>query len=180
MRLFCFLLIFVVFTSPLYADNDIWLLIDTKNLLLKVKQGDETLDVFNNIAIGRGGAGEKNKAGDDITPLGNYKIAWVNYDSPYQVFYGFDYPSIENARNALQRGLINKPVFDSIVRAHKNGQVPPQNTPLGGQIGLHGLGRGDVRIHLMTNWTHGCIALTNKQIERLGRWIEKGTVVVIR
>lgn len=180
MRLLIFVLGLYWFAPCVYAGNDIWLLVDTKNDLLKVKQGGETLEVFNNIATGRGGVGIKRRVGDDVTPKGRFKISWINRKSKYHIFYGFDYPSIENAKRGLREGLINKATYNSVVRAHNNNTRPPQYTRLGGQVGIHGLGKGSEKIHLLTNWTHGCVALTNKQIERLDRWIEKGMVVEIR
>lgn len=180
MRLLFVFFLLCLFCRPLYAEKPVWLLVDTKKLNLKVKRGLETVDVFRNIAIGRGGAGEKRVRGDDITPLGTYSISWINRVSSYYIFYGFDYPSVSNAQKALKQRHIDKKTYDAVLYAHKVNKAPPQNTSLGGQIGIHGLGRGDARIHRMTNWTHGCIALTNKQINRLDRWIGKGTVVVIR
>ena len=59
------------------------------------------------------------------------------------------------------------------------GQTPPQNTALGGYIGIHGLGNRDPAIHKKMNWTDGCIALTDEQIEQLAQWIDVGTRVVI-
>ncbi len=162
------------------APDDKWLLVDTKTMLLEVKQGDKTLAVFEGVAIGRNGSGFKNKRGDDITPLGRYKIGWVNKDSPFRTFYGFTYPSIKNAQEALKKGLIKQPDYDAIENAHQNNQVPPQNTPLGGRIGLHGLGKGDINIHRALNWTHGCIAVTNEQIDQLGRWIREGMEIQVK
>jgi len=51
---------------------------------------------------------------------------------------------------------------------------------LGGGIGIHGIGRGDLDIHRQYNWTNGCVALDNDQITDLARWIGVGTRVVIR
>ncbi len=162
------------------SSGNIWLLVDTSKLTLEVKKGEETVETFKNIAIGKSGAGFKEFRGDEITPLGTFKIGWVNRKSHYYRFYGFDYPSRENVEKALADGLVSVKVYDSIVKAHDQDKVPPQNTPLGGQIGIHGLGRGDIKIHKMMNWTQGCIALTNDQIDRLDRWIKKGTVVKVK
>lgn len=160
--------------------QSVWLLIDTQKQQLEVKRGDETLQVFSNIAIGRNGAGFKNRRGDDVTPLGEYKIGWVNDQSPFHVFYGLTYPSVENARAALGKGLISEAEHDAIVYAHQHGQIPPQNTALGGQVGVHGLGKGDENIHRLMNWTHGCVALTNNQLDELDRWIVEGMRVKIQ
>ena len=171
--------ILTCFSLPLMADN-IWIEIDTQALTLQVKQEKHTLETFKNIAIGRNGAGVKLRKGDDITPLGSYKIGWINENSHYYRFYGFDYPSIENAETALVQGLIDDNVFQTIKSAHKNGQIPSQTTALGGQLGIHGLGNADLHIHKILNWTHGCIALTNEQIDRLHPWLKKGTLVKIK
>ena len=58
--------------------------------------------------------------------------------------------------------------------------MPPQQTALGGHIGIHGIGAGDPRIHEDFNWTSGCIALTNAQIDDLAGWVRLGMRVVVR
>lgn len=163
-----------------YAEDNIWLLIDTKKLMLEVKQGAKTIETFNDIAIGRNGSAHKHKRGDDITPQGDYEISWINDDSDYYRFFGFNYPSVEDAKRALDKKIINPQTYNSIVKAHKEHRIPPQNTPLGGQIGIHGLGPANLKIHQMVNWTHGCIALTNDQINELALWLKKGTRVKIQ
>ncbi|MCW8932018.1 MAG: L,D-transpeptidase [Gammaproteobacteria bacterium] len=176
-----FFIIILLLCSPLvHAEEDIWLLIDTQKQELEVKLSDVTLVKYPNISIGRNGSGFKHKRGDDITPLGKYKIAWINRKSKYHLFFGFNYPSVENAREALRKGLVTPKVFTKILIAHKNNQVPPQNTPMGGLIGIHGLGRGDKQIHETMNWTHGCIALTNEQINNLDKLIKKDTIVIVK
>ena len=95
-------------------------------------------------------------------------------------FYGFNYPSIGNADEALTRGLVNKKTHLNIVNSHKKNRIPPQNTPMGGRIGIHGLGYADKKIHKMMNWTHGCIALTNEQIDQLDPWIHTGMKIKIK
>lgn len=162
------------------ASNDVWLLIDTEALTLEVKKGEQTLERLENIAIGRNGAGFKQIRGDDITPLGTYKIGWINQKSSFYRFFGLSYPSVDNAHVALDKGLIDPLTFDAIVEAHQKKSIPPQNTRLGGQIGIHGLGRGDEKIHRTMNWTHGCIALTNGQIDRLSKWVDKEITVQIK
>jgi murein L,D-transpeptidase YafK len=162
------------------ADPAVSLLIDTQNLSMEIKKGDKTIAVLNNIAIGRNGAGEKIHRGDDITPLGSYRIGWINENSMFRKFYGLNYPNLEHADNAFKAGKIDSDTFDAIARAHSSGQIPPQDTDLGGQIGIHGLGSASLAIHKSMNWTHGCIALTNDQIDQLSQWVEKGTIVTVK
>lgn len=175
-----FLLNIVFFSVAVKADNEVWLLINTEKLNLEIKKGDKTIAIMKNVAIGRGGAGFKQYVGDDITPIGEYKIGWVNYDSRFYRFYGFDYPSVENANEALLWDLLSKKKHKTIIDAHNKNQIPPQNTAIGGRIGIHGLGAADKTIHEMLNWTHGCIALTDEQIDQLGHWIGMGTKVIIK
>ena len=177
---FSFLLIVYIFIfSSAHADNSIWVSVDTTKLRLEIKRGNKTLVTMENIAIGQNGAGIKTHKGDDITPIGSYKIGWINNKSRFYKFYGFTYPSIQNASTALLNVDLSEKEYNKIILAHKKKKIPPQNTILGGQIGIHGLGAGDKEIHKFFNWTHGCIALTNKQIDQLARWVGKGTVVKV-
>lgn len=162
------------------ADQDVWIVVDTQKLNMEVKKGDKTVAILNNIAIGRSGSGLKLHRGDDITPLGNFRIGWINQKSNFHKFFGLTYPSTEQADYGLRNGQIDLDTYESITKAHLRGQIPPQNTNLGGQIGIHGLGTGSLKIHQSMNWTHGCIALTNDQIDTLSQWVEKGTLVTVK
>jgi murein L,D-transpeptidase YafK len=170
----------VFFSTTLCAGEAVSLHIDTEKLTLEVKRGSEILAVMENISIGRNGAGTKKRVGDDVTPIGTYKIKWINNKSRFYKFYGFNYPSANNAKEAFEHGRLDNYSYKAVVKAHKRNRVPPQYTPIGGQIGIHGLGAGDKKVHKLYNWTHGCIALTNKQIDKLSRWIGKETVVKIK
>jgi murein L,D-transpeptidase YafK len=175
-----FLLSCLSAVSALAGDRDVWLLVDTEHRVLKVMEGDQPQEVFTQIAIGRNGADFEKARGDDKTPLGEYRIGWINENSKFHRFFGFTYPNLDNAKRAYKEGLIGEHTFRSILRASLEEEVPPQDTPLGGQIGIHGLGRADPLIHEQFDWTHGCIAMTNQQIDRLTQWVKKGTLVVIR
>jgi len=179
LRIYFFLFCFIYSFSACARDN-IWLLVDTSSLTIEVKRGEKTLETINDIAIGQGGAGHKSHRGDNITPYGNYRIGWIGEKSNFRKFFGLTYPSPQDAEKALREGFINLETYNSIISAHRYHQVPPQNTPLGGRIGIHGLGRADTKIHKTMNWTHGCIALTNGQIDHLSQWVDTGTLVIIK
>jgi len=157
-----------------------WLLVDTKADTLTVMKGTRPLEVFHNIALGIRGAGIKYRRGDEITPVGKFRVGWVNPYSRFKLFFGLDYPNQEYADRAYQQGRIDAATHRRIVTALEKGKTPPQNTPLGGQIGIHGVGAGDPEVHEYFNWTAGCIALDNAQIERLSKWVRIGTQVEIR
>jgi len=157
-----------------------WVLVDTQARTLSVMQGEKPALVFADIAIGRYGATLSKRRGDHMTPLGDFRIAWIREDSPFHRFIGLDYPNLEYARRAHQQGRLSRKEWQAIRQAVAKGRLPPQNTALGGRIGLHGLGRGDPKVHQQFNWTNGCIALTNEQIDQLLTWVGKGTRVSIR
>lgn len=142
-------------------------------------RGEQVVASFDDISVGRAGVSRKRRLGDQRTPLGDFRIVKIKEDSMYHRFFIIDYPNEERAQLALQEGEIDQSTFKAIRWATRTGRLPPQNTPLGGNLGIHGLGRGDPAFHEAFNWTTGCIALTNEQIDKLTRWIQVGTRVVI-
>lgn len=119
-----FVLLFFGFLSfASYANDNIWLLVDTAARKLEVKQGDKTVDTLYKIAIGRGGAGFKTHRGDNITPMGTYKIGWIGEKSAFRRFFGLTYPSVEDAQTALRKGIINQPIYNRIAEAHHYDEV---------------------------------------------------------
>lgn len=154
---------------------------DTEDLTLTVLSDDNrVLARFEDISIGSRGAARIHRRGDETTPLGMFRIAWIDHRSRYDTFFGLDYPSERVARSAYAEGIINRAELDAIVEAVRQRRLPPQNTALGGHLGIHGVGRGDPAIHEALNWTDGCVALTNRQIRQLSRWVRVGTEVMIR
>lgn len=134
------------------------------------------------IAYGKGGKGTKKKRGDNTTPLGTYKIVNLQNSDRFHYFIHISYPSLLDTWYGYKNGIINADEFQSITAAIKNNDTPPQNTKLGGLIGLHGLGKTTdqkLTIHNSQNWTKGCIAMTNKQIDDLKKYARIGTKVLI-
>lgn len=157
-----------------------WISIDTQALTLTVHSGrKKILARFRNIAIGSGGTASMRLAGDATTPLGNFHIAWVNYRSSFEIFFGLDFPTPDYGERAYRLGLIDAVDLQAIVDAARNGTLPPQRTALGGNIGIHGLGGGDPLVQQTVNWTNGCIALTNADVKKLAQWIRIGSRVEI-
>lgn len=165
--------------SGALANEETWILIDTDELTLSIMRGEEAVRQFSNISIGRNGATTNKIFRDQKTPLGTFHIVRVNVESPYYRYFGLDYPDLQYARRAFEAGVIDAESLDAIRSAHEHGREPPADTPLGGYIGIHGLGDGDARFHEDFNWTEGCVALTNAQIDELTRWVGLGTLVVI-
>jgi murein L,D-transpeptidase YafK len=158
----------------------IHIFIDTGHETLSVMRGDTVIRTFEDIAIGRYGKTYFKQRGDNKTPLGSYRIGWINRESRYYIFLGLTYPDLPAADRALQEGRIDASQWLAVRDAHRAGETPSQDTPLGGFIGIHGLGRGDLEVHQQYNWTNGCIALTNEQLDELLRYARIGTRVEIR
>ena len=156
--------------------------IDKTARLLLVRTGEQVLRTFP-IAVGRGGTGDKAKRGDRKTPVGTYRVMGFNDSSKFDTFVRLNYPNIKDAYYGLRNAVISRPEFDRIVAALRAGDLPPQNTALGGAIGIHGIGEetpDKVLIHDNLDWTEGCIALRNAQVHELKSFLGVGTRVVIR
>jgi len=179
-RWLVFLGVLVTGTVAGEAGDTLWLRVDSQARTLSVMQGDDVLQVYANISLGRGGTTSTKRQGDERTPLGEYHVSRVSYNSVFHIFIGLDYPTLSQAERAWKDGQLTKQAYLAIRRAHKRHREPPQNTPLGGYIGIHGVGKGDPQIHATVNWTSGCVALTNAQIEDLDTWVSPGMRVVIR
>ena len=162
------------------SQQRVTLMVDTRALSLSVVQGEEVVTVFDNIAIGSNGATWNKRQGDEKTPLGDFRITEVRQSDRFVMFIALDYPTLDHAQRALQDKRISSDTFDAVKSAFAQGRPPPQQTSLGGHIGIHGLGSGDPEVHSSFNWTNGCIAVTNEQLEKLLLWIGPGTRVLIR
>jgi hypothetical protein len=115
-----------------------------------------------------------------MTPLGRFRITRIERDTGFHRFVGLSYPDAERAHIGRRQDDVSEQELQAILAAHRRGKAPPQNTALGGRIGIHGLGKADPRLHETMNWTRGCVALTNRQIDSLLPWLHIGMTVVIR
>jgi murein L,D-transpeptidase YafK len=112
------------------------------------------------VALGRGGQGPKQRQGDGRVPEGAYRITAHNPHSAFHLSLRIGYPTAEQIAAAVRMG------------------VRP-----GGDIMIHGLpnGRGSVGSrHTMIDWTDGCVAVTNAEMDWLYKAVKDGTPVEIR
>lgn len=111
------------------------------------------------ISLGSHPVGDKVQQGDKRTPEGRYIIDWHNSQSRYYRALHISYPNAEDRQEAWARG------------------VNP-----GGMIMIHGLpnkANGDPEGYLGMDWTDGCIAVSNQEIEELMQAIKDGTPIEI-
>ena len=177
--LLCTILVALLLPTASLASS-IHIVVDTEHETLSVMRGEIVIRTFEDIAIGRYGKTYFKRKGDNKTPLGSYRIGWINRESRYYIFLGLTYPDLPAADRALQEGRIDASQWLDIRDAHRAGETPSQSTPLGGYIGIHGLGQGEISVHQQYNWTNGCVALTNGQLDELLRYARIGTRVEIR
>ena len=173
-------LLSVVLLQSTVVAGDVRLLIDTEGAKLTVLEEGAVIQEFDGIAIGRFGTTRYKQRGDNKTPLGTYRIGWITQRTRYHRFLGFDFPDLKTASRGMFDGRIDKAQWLQIRRDIRAGKTPSQQTPLGGYLGIHGIGAGDIDVHRQLNWTNGCIALTNEQVDRLAEWVKVGTEVEIR
>ena len=110
------------------------------------------------VALGRQD-GKKKHAGDNRTPEGAYVIDFVKRHSVYHRALHISYPNPADFEEAAAKG--ERP---------------------GGNIMIHGLADETpmaLRMHKLFDWTKGCIAVTNKEVEELTTLIKPGTPIVI-
>ncbi|MDO4881365.1 MAG: L,D-transpeptidase family protein [Capnocytophaga sp.] len=112
------------------------------------------------IALGRNPIGAKEYEGDKKTPEGIYTINDKNPNSGYYKNLGISYPNKENIKHAKKLGK-----------------------PAGGDIKIHGLrNKGGFigKFHRFKDWTLGCIAVTNEEMEELYNATPIGTKIEIK
>lgn len=175
------LLLVVFWHIPAQAIEEYELLIKQSEKKLIVQKDGKPIRSFH-VALGSGGSRGKLEAGDRRTPKGQYHIVQVRDSDRFHLFIQLDYPSVRDAINALKTDRISKTDYRRILDAHIFGKLPPQNTKLGGAIGIHGIGletQDKLEIHQLANWTQGCIALRNNEIDQLTQYISEGTSVTI-
>jgi len=112
------------------------------------------------IALGGNPNGSKERQGDNKTPEGTYIIDSRNRGSRYHLSLHISYPNEKDKKRAKQLG------------------VSP-----GGDIMIHGIKNGFSWVgdrHTEADWTKGCIAVTDEEIEEIAKLAPNGTIVEIR
>ena len=112
------------------------------------------------VALGRAPEGTKQREGDHRTPEGRYVIDAHKEDSAFHRALHISYPSSADSAGAAQRGV--KPGGDIMIHGIRNGL---------GWLGA---------FHRAIDWTDGCIAVTDKEIEEIYRAVPDGTPIEIR
>jgi murein L,D-transpeptidase YafK len=112
------------------------------------------------VALGQNPKGHKIQYGDKRTPEGRYYLDAKNSNSEFHLAIRISYPNESDIKNARRLG------------------VPP-----GCCIMIHGLPQDKAMLgilHRYRDWTRGCIAVTNSEMEEIWQLIEVGTPIKIK
>jgi|TARA_B100000795_G_scaffold266139_1_gene248879 murein L,D-transpeptidase YafK len=129
-----------------------------KKRILEVYEKDVLFKTYK-IALGKQPVGHKHFEGDNKTPEGVYFINGKNQYSAYHKNLGISYPNKKDVAYAKKKGK-----------------------SAGGLIKIHGLpnGRGKIgKLHLLNDWTAGCIALTDKEIDEIYAATKVGVKIIL-
>jgi len=146
--------IFALRTEP--ADK---ILIEKKERRLRLFSRGEVIKTYK-IALGGNPVGPKERQGDNKTPEGTYIIDSRNSNSGYHLSLHISYPNEKDKMRAKELG------------------VSP-----GGDIMIHGIKNGLSWVgasHADLDWTKGCIAVTDEEMEEIYELVPNGTIVEIR
>ncbi|WOI31840.1 L,D-transpeptidase family protein [Tritonibacter scottomollicae] len=125
---------------------------------LHLRRAGKTIRSYD-ISLGAAPAGHKQSEGDERTPEGRYEIDWRNPNSVAHLSLHISYP------NAADQAAANAAARDP-----------------GGNIMIHGLPNGWGALgalHLMRDWTDGCIAVTNTEMREIWSLVPNGTPITI-
>ena len=155
------------FNKPINPDT-----INADSVTLKVIKSKYSLQVFYKgkllktykSVFGPNHLQQKQQEGDRRTPEGTFTILNVKKHDKWDTFMLLDYPNEESYAN-FERCKINKEI--------------PSNARIGGLVGIHGIWKGgDQLIDMKHNWTDGCVALKNKDVEELSKMVKPGVTKI--
>lgn len=151
------LLLAAIVCTPSFANVDLIKVDKSKRRMYLVK-GNEIIREFR-VALGRQPKGHKAQEGDQRTPEGLYYLDFILEDSQYYRSVHITYPNDRDIENARRHNL----------------------NP-GGNIKIHGLKNGETKSasYIQSfDWTDGCIALSNQEMDEFIQLVDVGTPIEI-
>ncbi|MDD3019977.1 MAG: L,D-transpeptidase family protein [Alphaproteobacteria bacterium] len=146
--------------TPKAASSKVdYIVVQKQARLLSLWKDGRVLRTYSIMAMGANPVGSKVYEGDERTPEGQYYIDEKHVSQNFQKFLRISYPNKQDIQLAKRFG------------------VPP-----GGYVGIHG-DRGGMAGFFQRydkNWTDGCLAIRNKDIEEVYSLVEVGTPILIK
>ena len=161
-RALCCVCLVVIVASPSFvhsAESADLVVVDKTAKTLSLHRAGQAIATFN-VAFGGNPTGHKQQEGDQKAPEGNYVLDYKKADSAFYKAIHISYPNEQDKARAAALG------------------VSP-----GGQIMIHGQRNGLGWLGFITqwfDWTDGCIAVTNKEMEIIWSLVEAGTLITIK
>lgn len=134
------------------------LVIKSQSKLFLLKNGIKTKEYH--VVFGANPKGHKQEQGDERTPEGNYLIDYKNDKSAFYKSMHISYPNEQDKKRARKKKV--NPGGDIMIHGQKNG--------------LGWLSWASQRL----NWTNGCIAVTNKEMDEIWQLVDVGTPIEIQ
>ena len=118
------------------------------------------------VVFGSSSLDDKQMEGDRKTPEGNFRVVSKKPHNKWDRFIMLDYPTRESYAKFNER--------------KRRGDIPA-NAGIGGGVGIHGTWpHEDYQVDKYKNWTNGCIALKNEDVEEIYNYVPVGTRVTIQ
>jgi murein L,D-transpeptidase YafK len=135
---------------------------------VRVDKSERRLELLRNgniiaiypMALGRSPVGDKEKQGDMRTPEGSYMIDWRNPKSLYYRSLHISYPDKADRARAAKLG--DDPGGDIMIHGQPNGYAQPASFLL-----------------QQSDWTFGCIAVSNAAMDAIWKAVPDGTPIEI-
>ncbi|WP_028876990.1 L,D-transpeptidase family protein [Teredinibacter turnerae] len=152
-----FVLLFLFVSCSLFAEIDLVKVDKSENKMYLMEEG-KVIKQYH-VAFGANPKGHKKQEGDERTPEGMYVLDYKREDSSFYRAMHISYPNEKNIADAKKKG------------------VSP-----GGFIMVHGQRNWFGWLSFITqrfNWTNGCIALSNSEIDEFMEMVKVGTPISI-
>ena len=132
------------------------IVVDKSDRVMILFGGDTEIARYADIKLGNAAMGHKRFEGDEKTPEGSYIINGRNPKSSYHLSLKLSYPKTVDKAYAKARGK-----------------------SAGGDIFIHGQPNWSPMKRLSHDWTDGCIAVSNVEIEQLWKIVHDGTKIIV-
>ena len=133
--------------------------VDKSNRTLTLYAQGRVVRTYSGIQLGDEPSGAKRFQGDERTPEGRYTIDYGNPDSAYHLSLHISYPDRADRAHARSRG--HSPGGDIFIHGQPNGYAKSPSDRVTG------------------DWTDGCIALADAEIEEVWSLVGDGTAIEI-
>lgn len=151
-------LLFAVFAVSAQADVADKVMVKKKERKMVLMQDGKVIRSYS-VSLGPNPVGHKQQQGDGRTPEGKYRLDYRNANSKFYKSMHVSYPAAADTKSAKARG------------------VQP-----GGMIMVHGspnqYGWAGAPLKFV-DWTDGCIAVTNEEMDEIWKMVKDGTEIVI-